>query len=402
MIRSPLQIPNFRRFCLGQTLLSCAEQFWIVALTWLLLQKTGSGLMLGIVLMAGAVSEVLFTLVAGAISDRTSPSLLVKLFAIIDTIIAAILTALLAFDAVEISFLIALSAVEGLCDTFFAPAILAMPPKLVNKSLLEKANAWLEGGEQVSEIIGPALAGIAISLFGLAITFGFGTVLFGLETLSICLVKLRNRTRSRNKAVREPLKSEIGAGLRYVWDNSELRNIMIFIAVLSFAASGPLIIGCAELVRVRLNGNASVFGYLEAAAGVGALLGAIAASKIGSRGNPKQAIIFLAGILGLGSIALGFVDREWLAYSIVGAIGFGEGMVDVIVLVWLQKQTVAQMQGRIMSVLIFADIALLPFSLAISGILSEINLTFLFVGGGLTMLLTGICMSLIQPIRSNL
>ncbi len=70
MVRSPLQIPNFRRFWLGQTLLSCAEQFWLIALTWLVLQKTGSGLMLGMVLMAGAIPQVLFTLVGGAISDR--------------------------------------------------------------------------------------------------------------------------------------------------------------------------------------------------------------------------------------------------------------------------------------------------------------------------------------------
>lgn len=150
MIRSPLQIPNFRRFWLGQTLLSCAEQFWLIALTWLVLQKTGSGLMLGIVLMAGAIPQVLFTLVGGAISDRTSPSQIVKLFAIVDTILAAIVTGLLAFDAVQISFLIVLSVIAGLCDAFFDPALLAMPPRLVNKSLLGKANAWFESGEQIT------------------------------------------------------------------------------------------------------------------------------------------------------------------------------------------------------------------------------------------------------------
>ena len=76
-------------------------------------------------------------------------------------------------------------------------------------------------------------------------------------------------------------------------------------------------------------------------------------------------------------------------------------MVNVIALTWLQKQTIAQMQGRVMSLLIFANSALVPFSLGISGLLSEINLTVLFVAAGLTMLLTGIGTSLIQPTRSN-
>ncbi|MEM7760962.1 MAG: hypothetical protein AAF298_22950, partial [Cyanobacteria bacterium P01_A01_bin.40] len=78
-----------------------------------------------------------------------------------------------------------------------------------------------------------------------------------------------------------------------------------------------------------------------------------------------------------------------------------DGMVDVIALSWLHKQTVAQMQGRVMSLLIFADLALVPFSQGISGVLSEINLTVLFVGAGLTMLLTGIGTSLIKPTRSE-
>lgn len=401
MIRSPLQIPNFRRLWLGQTLLYGAEQFWLIALTWLVLQKTGSGLMLGIVLMAGTIPQVLFTLVGGAISDRTSPSRLVKLFAIADTIIAAIITALLAFDAVQISSLIVLSVMAGLADAFFDPAILAMPPRLVNKSLLRKANAWLESGEQITEIIGPALAGVAIGILGLTITFGFGTALFALGSLSICFVRLRKKTRSQPTFPRQQLRTEIAEGLRYVWGNSELRNMLLFVALLSFAASGPLIVGCAELVRVRFDENPSVFGYLEAAAGVGALLGAIAASKIDAIDNPKKTLIFLAYVLGLGSIVLGFVHREWLAYGVFGLIGFGNGMVDVIVLAWLQKQTVPQMQGRVMSLLIFAEIALVPFSQGVSGLLSEINLTLLFVAAGLTMLLTGIFNAFSQPIRSK-
>ncbi len=122
---------------------------------------------------------------------------------------------------------------------------------------------------------------------------------------------------------------------------------------------------------------------------------------MGSVSNPRKPIIFLVGVLGLGSIVLGFVHQEWLAYSVLGLMGFGDGVVDVIALAWLQKQIVAQMQGRVMSLLIFADLVLVPFSLGISGLLSEINLTVLFVAAGLTMFLTGIFTSLNQSLRSN-
>lgn len=62
---SPLQLPNFRWLWIGLTLLSSAEKVWLVALTWLILQETASGLTLGLILMAGTIPSALFILVGG-------------------------------------------------------------------------------------------------------------------------------------------------------------------------------------------------------------------------------------------------------------------------------------------------------------------------------------------------
>ncbi|NET37557.1 MAG: hypothetical protein F6K19_36990 [Cyanothece sp. SIO1E1] len=70
MVKSPLQLPNFRRLWIGLTLLSSTEEVWLVALTWLILQETGSGLTLGLILMAEALPSALLSLVGGAIRDR--------------------------------------------------------------------------------------------------------------------------------------------------------------------------------------------------------------------------------------------------------------------------------------------------------------------------------------------
>jgi hypothetical protein len=70
MLKSPLKLPHFRWLWLGQTFIFCAAQFWFVALTWLVLQTTGSGIALGTVLMAAAIPRGVLMLVGGAISDR--------------------------------------------------------------------------------------------------------------------------------------------------------------------------------------------------------------------------------------------------------------------------------------------------------------------------------------------
>ena len=69
MLKSPWQLPNFRWLWVGQMFIYCAGQFWFVALTWLVLQKTGSGIALGTVLMAAAIPRGVLMLVGGALRE---------------------------------------------------------------------------------------------------------------------------------------------------------------------------------------------------------------------------------------------------------------------------------------------------------------------------------------------
>ena len=69
-------------------------------------------------------------------------------------------------------------------------------------------------------------------------------------------------------------------------------------------------------------------------------------------------------------------------------MGIGGGIVGVLALTWLQQETAIFMQGRMMSLVMFAAVALDPFSQAISGLLLDISLTGLFVAAGITMLFT--------------
>ena len=79
MLRSVLSLPNFSRLWWGQTFIFCASQFWVVALTWLILQETGSGYAVGTVLMSAAVPRELFMLLGGAMAIAYPPARLRQL-----------------------------------------------------------------------------------------------------------------------------------------------------------------------------------------------------------------------------------------------------------------------------------------------------------------------------------
>lgn len=391
-MRSVLQLPNFRWLWLAQTFILCASQFWFVTLTWLVLQKTGSGFALGSVLMAAAIPRGLFMLVGGAIGDRLPTHAVAAIAAASNTALIGLITALMFLDVFHLNVVILIAALFGLSEAFLYPAMLSLLPQFVSKSRLGRANTWMQGSEQITNVVGPAVAGIIIGTFDLPIAFAIDTVLFAIGSGLISLVRIRVRSR-----VVEPhpvsLISEIIEGLRYAWKQPEIRISLQMIAMINFAVLGPIVIGVAELVRVRFDGSATTFGYLQSAYGIGALFGVVVASRLSAIKDLKTPLVLLASALGLGLIILGLMQQAWMASMVIALMGLSGGIVGVLGLTWLQQQTQTHMQGRMMSLVMFASVALDPFSQAISGVLMEVNLTGLFLIAGMAMLVTALVSS---------
>jgi MFS family permease len=311
------------------------------------------------------------------------------------------LVAVLLFrDAFQLNGLILIAALFGLSEAFLYPAILALLPRLIGKSRLGQANAWMQGSEQITNVIGPAAAGIVMGALGLPIAFAINTGLFAIGSGFIYWVRTRQQRLITQKvsSPAEPrasaLMGEILEGLRYAWKQPAIRISLLLIATINFAILGPIVIGVAELVKVRFGGSATTFGYLQSAYGIGALLGVLIASRLSAIKNLKTPLVLLAYGLGAGLIVLGFVQYAWMASVAIALMGVGGGIVGVLGLTWLQQQTATLMQGRMMSLVMFASVALDPFSQAISGVLMEINLTGLFVAAGIAMLTAALVSSL--------
>src|SRR5215831_20502856 len=86
---SPLRIPYFRNFLIGGVISAFGDQFYLVALPWLVLQITGSSLALGTILMAAAVPRAVLMLAGGALSDRIAPRRIMLTTASTRTVVVA-------------------------------------------------------------------------------------------------------------------------------------------------------------------------------------------------------------------------------------------------------------------------------------------------------------------------
>lgn len=387
MFDSSLKQSNFRWLWVGQTLIYCAAQYWFVTLTWMVLQKTGSGIALGTILMAAAIPRGILMLVGGAISDRFPPNTIAAIATATNTLLTGSLTLLLLTNTFNLYGLILISGLFGISEAFLYPATLALLPRIIRKSHLVQANAWMQGSEQISNVLGPALAGITIGLFGLTPAFALNTALFAIGAGCIYMV------RTRQFKVTSPLElhtltKDIWEGLHYANHHPGIRISLLLIAMINFAILGPIVVGVAELVTSRLGGDATTFGFLQSAYGIGALAGVWIASRMNAIKQLQTPLVLLASALGIELITLGFVFHPWTAAAIILSMGVGGGIVGVLALTWLQQETAIAMQGRMMSLVMFAAVALDPFSQAISGVLLDMSLTGLFLAAGTTMLIT--------------
>src|SRR5947209_12479566 len=136
IIEHPLRNPHYRLWLVGGTISLLGDQFYLVALPWLILQQTGSAVAMGAVMMAGSVPRALLMLMGGVVSDRISARKIMMTTATARTICVAIIGILLWYRILHMGELYALAVIFGVADAFAAPAGSAYVPFLLKPDQL--------------------------------------------------------------------------------------------------------------------------------------------------------------------------------------------------------------------------------------------------------------------------
>ena len=281
-ILQPLRVRDYRLVFAGETISVLGDQFHFVALAWLALQLTGSGLALGTVLMTAAIPRAIFILVGGAFSDRFSPRTLMFVSNAIRGVVVGIMAALVLTGQAELWHLYVLAAIFGVVDAFFYPALNTIIPMLVSERQLPAANAAIQGSVQVMGLIGPALAGVAIALVQTGPAFAIDAASFGVAALAVFLVRGGRRAAppSDDAAEQPHVLASIAGGMRAAWADPAVRGTMVLIAAFNLAFTGPISVGLAWLADERFAAGSQGFGILFSVWGGGAVIGAIIAGSI--------------------------------------------------------------------------------------------------------------------------
>ena len=394
---APLRGAAFRRLWTGASLSILADQAFFVSLTWLVIRVTESGVSLGVVLAVASVPGIVLTPLGGVLSDKLSPVLIMSSTNIVRAVLMSVLALLILTDTILIWHVYLLAGGLSALDALYYPASMSVVPTVVDRDRLKAANALTQGAEQISGILGPALAGLLLALFGLWINMGANAVLFLISALIFAAatrsVSPAARTSNSDETERDQEdKGTVWAlieGIRYAWSDPVIRTIMFVLVGINLAMAGPIYVGGSLLAEDRL-GGVGAFGTLLAVGGVGSLIGAIIAGSIERiRRRGLIELVFTAA-MGIGVGGLAFVPNLPVAGLLATLIGMTASFLAVVNISWLQERSRPDLTGRVMSLAMFSAIALDPISYVLAGVLVGLNLTAVFLAAGGLLLLTAL------------
>jgi len=238
-----LRIRNFRNLFLGETVSVFGDGLLPVALTFAVLDLTGSATDVGLVLAAASVPMVVLSLAGGVWADRLRREWVMIASDLVRAVAAGAAAALLLSGHATVWSLMLLGLAFGGGDAFFYPAFGALIPQLVPGGRLQEANALRGISESFGWFVGPALSGVLIAAIGPGGTIAIdaATFLVSAAFLTTLRVPALERTRERLSFVRELHDGwrEVRRR-RWLWVMMLRAMLVLFITIAPLQVLGPL------------------------------------------------------------------------------------------------------------------------------------------------------------------
>jgi hypothetical protein len=173
----------------------------------------------------------------------------------------------------------------------------------------------------------------------------------------------------------------IAEGLRAVRHDPPLFAMMSIFATINLCFSGPIYVGLSSLANFRF-GSVKMLGALLSCLSGGMLVGIVLGSRIRQPRKRGLQFVVMSLLAGLELIGIGLVSKVGAIAAFLALMGLGVGFVNVQLSAWIQRRVERALLGRVMSVLMFAAVGLVPISYAAAGMLAQWSLPGLFIGAG--------------------
>jgi len=353
-----------------------------VAAAWLVLQLShNSALALALFGTFSYGPVLVFGLYAGTVVDRFAHRDVLLLTQVISLTGALVYAVLTASHTITLPIVMALAAVLGVNQALYFPARQATVLEMVGRGELASAVALNSIAFNLARVIGPALGGIVIATLGVAACFSLNAISY----LGVMIALLTIRRRPLTAGPPQTAIQLIGEALRYVARTPTLAGLFLLLLIAgTFGANFNLVLPL--FTRVVLHANADTLGYLFAAQGLGALIGAVTMTIAGEFLLEARRIVFGALLFAAMELVFLIVPGFTQALILLLVIGWSFAVYSIGTNIIVQLRAPDRMQGRMVSLYSMLFIGVTPIGNVFAAIVAQVlgPSAAVWLGGAIT------------------
>jgi MFS family permease len=359
---SALKHRNFRLYLAGQSVSLIGTWMQQLATSWLVYRMTSSPLWLGISTFSTQIPMFVFGLFGGVYVDRVNRHRLLFWTQALAAVQALILAVLALYGVLNLAEIIGLNLVLGIVNAVDMPARQAFVVELVDRRDLSNAIALNSSVMNGTRLVGPAIAGLTIGIFGEGACFLLNALSYVAVLVALGLMVVTPR---KLKASKDNVWESLKDGFSATFGNPSIRVILSLIAFMSMFGMPYMTLFPALAAKVP-GGGAHTLGWIASTGGLGALVGSIYLARKGSA--------LLGRVIGVSSLTFGLfviLLSQAHAFGWMLACVFFTGL--GIMLQASAGNTVIQTlvedekRGRVMSFFSFSILGIAPFGSLLIG-----------------------------------
>ena len=360
-----LQVPNYRRYFVGQIVSLSGNWMQTVAEIWLVLSLTNSGVAVGLTTALQFLPILLFGAWGGLLADRFAKRRLLIVTQALMVLPALALFALSSAGVVTVAMVYALVFARGSVNAVDNPTRQSFVIEIVGTGRVVNAVSLNSVLVHSARIIGPALAGVLIATVGVEPCFAINAATFGAMIFALWRME-PGSLRPAPQVPRE--RGAVRSALRHVAATPRLAVPLALMAIVgalgyNFQTILPL------LARFSFGGGATVYAALVSAMAVGSVAGALVT---GARGRTSASVIAGAALaFGVLSLLAAGAPTLALELPVLALLGAATVTFAASVNSYLQLEVRPDMRGRVMALYSIVFLGSTPIGGPIAGWLSE-------------------------------
>jgi MFS family permease len=364
------------------------------AMPLLVFQLTHSAINLAITTATFALPHLLFGLFIGAWVDRIDRKRLMIVVDLLLVLTMAAIPALAAVHRLSVGWIYVVSFIASSLSLVFQQAEFTAIPSLVGQGDLVSANGRINATYQATEVVGPTVAGLIVSVLSLPALFLIDSATYLVSAGALSIVGVSFNRRQATPRAPSRILADIGEGLRYVLRHPVLRNISLMMMLFNFVHSTAL----AQSVlyaKERLHASNFELGIFFASGAVGAVIFSLFAGSLRKRLSFSVVVLGCLMGAGLSLVAFAFIPWFWAALPLwLLHEGFGS-LLNINTFSLRQAIVPNHLLGRVLSVAGMLAFSAMPIGSLLGGLLIARTgaLVAIYVGIGIILFLIPLAFS---------